>query len=302
MFILKRIAIWLIKNLIVFLLVAFLFSSVALDFPNMVKGVFSDIFKYSSPASQKDVVEKLTQSCSALDSEMESSLKEKTPLPLDFSKFGALCKDYGGKKISDTEFFFGVIGSAIPDNSELPKNGIFKKYNVIMSAFNKNKLLYFAALALLLVLLYLLIMDVGLFMINLAGISFSMGIMILLPYAAIIAYDELVGINTTPILASIFQGSFSFDLKAIISVLLLMVLRTYTSLILALGAVLLAIGMAGKVYGWKLNRQENHAEIKSEKKPQKEEPRREESTREVKKSTQEILDELEKMQKEKQSK
>ncbi len=302
MFILRRMAVWLIKNLIVILLVALIFSTVALDLPNMIKGVFGDIFNYSSPDAQKEVIGKLTQACSALDSGGELATKGKSPLPLDFSKIGALCKDYGGKKINDQEFFFGVIGSAIPDNFELPKAGAFEKYKVIIGAFNKNKMLYFAALAILLALLYLLIMDIKLFMAALAGICFSMGIMIILPYAAIIAYERLVGIDTTPILNSILQGGFSFDIKAIISVVLLMVLRTYTSAILALGAALLAIGIAGRIYVWKLNRQKSPAEIKAQKKPEKKEPPKEERPREAKKSTQEILDELENMQKEKLSK
>ena len=92
------------------------------------------------------------------------------------------------------------------------------------------------------------------FLVILTGISFSMGILILLPYAAIAAYSKLVGFDTTPILSSILQGSFSLDIKAIISVVLLMVLRTYTVFILALGAVFLSVGIAGKVHNFRLKR------------------------------------------------
>ena len=309
---LRKLGIWLVKNLIVLLLVTFVFSTVALDLPDLIEGMFRDIFQYSSPEIQKDVVGKLTLACSSLEGQDLSVLQQqfaKSTMPFDLSKIGDLCKDYNSGKINDKEFFFNVIGSAIPDKFELPKAGAFEKYNKIIDILTKNKIIYFLVLAVLLILLYLLVMDTKLFILTLAGISFSLGIVIVLPYIGIIIYERFVGIDTTPILSSILQGSFNFDIKAIVSVVLLMILRTYTSFILALGAALLGIGIAGKIYGWKLKKESvaKPEDKKSEAKPEKQ------SKKETKKnkndeddkdkhrdrSTKEILDELDDMHKKK---
>ncbi len=296
---LKRFLIWIVKNLFVLLLVTFIFSTVALDLPYLVKGLFNDIFQYASPDAQKEVVSKLTLACSSLEGQDLSTLQQqsaKSVMPFDLSKIGALCKDYNSNKINDKEFFFNVVGSAIPDKFELPKAGAFQKYNAILDILTKNKMIYLLVLAVLLVLLYLLIMDIKIFMTTLTDISFSMGILILLPYVAIIVYSKLVGFDTTPLLSSILQGSFSFDIKAIISVILLMILRTYTSFIIMLGGVFLGVGIAGKFYGWKLKRKDNTPQIKTdkEKKTKKE---LEEEYRHRDRTTKEILDELEEMHK-----
>ena len=319
----KKFLISIIKSLIVLFLATLIFSTVALDLPTLFKGFFKDIFQYSSPEMQKEVVGKLTSACSGLEGKDFNVLQQQmsnAPISLDLSKIGGLCKDYNSGNISDREFFFSVIGSTFPDKFELPNSGALEKYNSVMDFLNKNKSIYFAVLAVLLVLLYLLIMDIKLFTIVLTGISFSMGILILLPYAAIIAYDKFVGIDTTPMLASILGGGFSFDAKGIISVVLLLILRTYTSLIITLGAVFLSIGIAGKIYSWRLKRQSKKSEIKTENKSGKEEqkkPKEEKTKKETPakekqskedeeeaykhrdRSTKEILDELDEMHRKK---
>ena len=266
---LRKFLIWVVKNLLVLLLVAFIFSTLALDVPGMVKGAFGDVFAYASPQAQKEVVGKLTIACSALDGKNPSELQSQmsgSPLPLDFSKIGSLCKDYNSGKLNDKEFFFGVIGTAIPGKLELPKIQALEKYNSIMDFLSKNKIYYAIILLALAGILFLLAGSLNSFMMILAGISFSMGILILLPYAAIILYQKFVGFDTTPLLSSILQGSFSFDIKAVISVVLLMILRTYTSFIVTLGAIFMGVGIAGKIYGWRLKKKTSTAEPKSEKK------------------------------------
>ena len=308
----RKFFIWIVKNLIVLLLVTLIFSAVALDLPSFVKGLFKDIFQYASPEAQKGVVGKLTITCSGLEETGDALQQEisKGPISLDFGKIGALCKDYSSGKINDREFFFNVIGSAVPDKLELPKASALERYNSIIETLNRNKIIYLITLVILFVLLYLLTMDVKLFITALTEISFSMGILILLPYAAIIAYDKLVGIDTTPILSSILQGSFSLDIKGIISVVLLMLLRTYTVLIIASGIAFLGIGIAGKVYIWKSRKESKAAgtetkkksekgrtEIKKAKRETDEDEEADKKDRGRKKSTQEILDELEEMHK-----
>ena len=223
----------------------------------MAQGGVKDIFQYASPESQKEIVSKLTLVCSSLDGKDVSGLQRQLSsgiISIDFSKIGALCKDYNSEKINDKEFFSGVVGTAIPDKLGLPKVHALDKYYSAIDFLNKNKMYYFIALLALLAVLFLLAGNLHDFLVILTGISFSMGILILLPYAAIAAYSKLVGFDTTPILSSILQGSFSLDIKAIISVVLLMVLRTYTVFILALGAVFLSVGIAGKVHNFRLKR------------------------------------------------
>lgn len=313
--VLKKFGLWVVKNLIILLLITFIFSTAALDAPSLIKDIFKDIFQYSSPEMQKEVASKLTTACSGLEGrDFEGFGNLSIPVSLDFKKIGALCKDYKSSKINDKEFFFSVIGTAFPEKLELSKFNALEKYNSIIDFLNKNKIIYFVVLAVLLVLLHLLIMNIKLFMLALTGISFSMGILILLPYGAIIAYDKFVGIDTTPILATILSGSFSLDAKAIISVILLMMLRTYSSFIITLGILFLSVGIGGKIYNWKLKRQRKTVETK--KKSEKEEPKKAKAAKEEKiklkkddaadeaykhrdRSTKEILDELEEMHKKK---
>lgn len=317
----RKFLIWLVKNLIVLLLVAFVFSTVALDLPYMAKGALNDIFQYANPAAQKEVVGKLTMACSSLDGKNTSELQgqmSRYEMPIDLSKVGALCKEYNSGKINDKEFFFGVVSSSVPDKLEIPKAGIFEKYNSIIDFLIKNKMYYFIILLVLAGLLYLLAGSFAEFTIILTGMSFSMGVLILLPYAAIVAYSGFVGFDTTPIMSSILNGSLSLDIKAITSVVLLMILRIYTSFIIILGAALLGIGIAGKIYFWRLKKRRENPGGYVSKKPEKnieektskagfskENPTKEEKEEAYlhrDRSTKEILDELEDINKKKNRK
>ena len=112
----KNFFISIIKSLIVLLLATLIFSTITFDFPNLLKGVFGDIFSYASPDAQKQVVSKLAETCSSLEQGQINSLK------LNLSDIGALCKDFKAGKINDQEFFFNVISSSFSSNqTELPK-------------------------------------------------------------------------------------------------------------------------------------------------------------------------------------
>lgn len=216
--------------------------------------------------------------CSSLDGKEVSGLQQEMPngsMPAGFSRIGSLCKDYSSGKINDKEFFSNVVETAIPNKLGLPKIRAFEKYHSGVDFLTKNKMYFIVILLALLAVLFLLAGSLDSFLAILAGISFGMGILILLPYAAIIAYDKFVGIDTTPILSSVLQGSLSLEPKAIISVVLLLILRTYTSFILTLGIIFLGAGIAGKVYRFRLKRknkipdmnkkEENKGKIKEEK-------------------------------------
>ena len=278
---LKKFLIWLVKNLLVLLLVTFIFSTVAFYVPHMVRELFKDIFQYASPETQKDVVGKLTKECSSLDGKDTSGLQQiPGHVSIDFSKIGSFCRDYNSGKINDREFFFNVVGSAIPDELELPKSGILEKYNSVINFLDKNKIYYIIILLALVVILYLLAGNLSAFLAILSGISLSMGILILLPYAAIMAYEKFVGFDTTPILSSVLQGSLSFDPKAIISVVLLMILRTYTSFIVTLGAVFLGAGIAGKICIRRLNKN-TKSEARTDKKSENNAKTKKENPKEI---------------------
>ena len=305
---------WVVKNLIVLLLVAGIFYAASFNLSSMAQGGVKDIFQYASPESQKEIVSKLTLVCSSLDGKDISGLQQQLSsglVSIDFGKIGALCKDYNSGKINDKEFFSDVVGTAIPDKLELPKVQALDKYYSAIDFLNKNKMYYFIALLALLAVLFLLAGNLHDFLVILTGISFSIGILILLPYAAIVAYSKFVGFDTTPILSSILQGSFSLDIKAIISVVLLLVLRTYTVFILALGAIFLSVGIAGKVHKFRLKRkdktpstgkkEETKGKIKEEKKELKDEKpdknkkavKEEKIKKQIKKSKEEIDEEYE---------
>lgn len=305
----KKFSIWLAKNIIILLLITLIFSTIALDAPSLVKEMFRDIFSYASPEAQKEVIGKLTDACSGLD---EDNSTEESSLPLNLSRIGSLCKDYNSNKINDREFFFNVIGSAVPDNFGLPNTNAVEKYYAAMNFLNSSKIIYFTILMVLLLALYLLAGSLNAFLAILSSICFSIGMLILVPYIAIIAYDNLVGIDTTPLLETILGSNLSLDIKAIVSLMLLLLLKTYTHFIITLGIIFTAIGIAGKVYSWKLKRQSSKPEPKEgkkikEEKSKKEKPSKEKQAKEEEdeayrhrnRTTKEILDELDEMHKKK---
>ena len=298
----KNFLISITKSLIVLLIATLIFSSVTLNFPDLVKGFFGDIFAYATPDAQKQVISKLAETCSSLNQVQSNSL---TP---DLSRIGAVCKEYKSGKIDDKAFFFGVFGNSLPSNTKMPQIGFFDKYNKAVNYLNSNKTIYFLILLVLFIILYFLIMDIKLFIMSLTQISFSIGIIIMLPYFAILAYEKFIGFDTTPILSSLFGAGNVFDAKAIASVILLLFLKTYNNLIITAGIVLLIIGIAGKIYNWKLKKQSRTSGIKTEKKSKKTKKGKEkeedadESDKRRDRSTKEILDELEEMHRKKTKK
>src|SRR3989344_5763801 len=63
----KNFLISIIKSLIVLVVATLVFSTVTFDFPQLIKGVFGDIFAYASPEIQKQVVNQLAETCSSLE-------------------------------------------------------------------------------------------------------------------------------------------------------------------------------------------------------------------------------------------
>lgn len=264
---LKRLLVWLIKNLIILVLVMLIFSSISLDFPELVKSAFGDIFAYASPDAQREAVGRLAEACSLLQegaalqignlcnnsgllgSEGACNEMQKTAFMPDFSSVGALCKDYKSGKINDNEFFFNVVGGLFQNQLELPRIGALEKYRKAADYLNENRILYLIILLALTAMLYLLVGNAGLFLADLSMILFWAGLLIMLPYFSVLAYDKFSGIDTTPVLGSMFGFGDSIGLKAIVSVILLMFLRAYNEFIITCGIILLIAGVAGRLYG-----------------------------------------------------
>ncbi len=233
---LKNFLISIIKKLIVFVVLTFVFSSIFFDVPDLLKVVFEDVFTYASPEVQEKVIGKLTETCS-------------TDSFLNLSKVSDLCKDYKAGKINDKGFFFGFIDGVIPNQISNKGSGSLGKYMQAMEYLNNNRFIYFIILIILLIILYLLIPDSKLFVTTLIGLSLQIGIAIMLPYLAIIAYDKLAVIDTTPLMESMFgAGAVKlYDPKVIISLIWLLLFRTYTPFIITVGSLFLGVGIIGKI-------------------------------------------------------
>lgn len=165
----------------------------------------------------------------------------------DINQLKELCSDYSTGKISAGEFFASSITQSFGkiENIDSP---FFNKYHKYITFLQSNILLLIISTAILFVLLFILIYDIPIFLLTIAKICLSISITILLPYAAVLAYDNIIGINTSPILDAMLSGQPSFEPSSLASLMLLMVLKTYNPLILILGIALLIIGILGKIY------------------------------------------------------
>src|SRR3989338_781063 len=105
----------------------------------------------------------------------------------DKSKLGSLCRSYSNQEIDDKQFFAGFIGMYIGSQGE-PKIGFLDKYHKIMNFLNSNKIIYFMVILILFAALYFITGNTQEFLLIVAGISLSLGIVIMLPYFGIIMY------------------------------------------------------------------------------------------------------------------
>ena len=303
--------IWLVRSLIVLLIAMFVFSSIAIDVPSLVKSVFGDVFQYSSQEAQQNVIAELAKDCSALKSgssisiselcsnqskmkelnqscsdyrlmkqnnipvqddekvaetcrelesgKLASQCEDKSSIRADISKIGNLCSDYSTNKIDSQEFFAGFLASPFGNQDyRTPKIKILQVYNDFIDFMNANKILYLVFISALLFIFVLLTKGAGAkhSVLMVAGICFSAGIVIMLPYILIIIYKNFVGIDTTSILGSFFVKS-QVTPKSVISVLILLLLHAYNIFMLAIGTILLAIGITGKFYEFFTRKKEN---------------------------------------------
>lgn len=194
--------------------------------------------------------EEMESSCINIESgELErqcATLRQKNSA-YDPGKLKETCSSYLSGKIDGREFFARSISQSFGSIEDVD-NPFFRKYNRFVAFLTDNILLLILSIIALFAALFILTGNIPLFLLMMGKMSLSISITILLPYALILAYDSFVGIDTSPILDSVLSGQPSFEPKSIASLVMLMLLKTYNSTILALGAILLAIGVMGKIY------------------------------------------------------
>ncbi len=302
---LKKAGILILRQLIVLTILLLIFSTVSLSLPNIIGGLFSDIFLHASPKMQKAAVNRIAETCSSLQGENEviglneicsnqskmdelkegckryrqlkqrnipvenemsvretcanvesgelekscRSMPKENLITPDLSRVGALCNDFREGRIDEKEFFYGVVSGAIPfemfDGNDM---SVVDKYNKLVHYLNENKIVYFMLLTVFLILLFLLIRNLDEFLDVLARVSLSLGIFILLPYFAMVAYDHFAGLDTTSILQSMFSFGYFPDLRSIFSVIILLLYRTFTPFIIVMGFIFFGTGISRILY------------------------------------------------------
>src|SRR3989344_448696 len=149
----------------------------------------------------------MEESCKEIESgEIEDTCsQQKSSILPDFSKIGVLCSEHSSGEINDREFFSGVLSSPFSGNEiEKLDNPILKKYHEFTDFAGSNRMWSYFILVTLLGILYLLIWNFEEYILAVMGICFSIGLIIMLPYAAVYLYDKFVGIDTTSILDILF--------------------------------------------------------------------------------------------------
>lgn len=193
----------------------------------------------------------MISNCAKLDSgEVQKAcdnLKNDEASALDLEKISALCQDYREKKIGDKQFFFKVIATSLgTQNTEIPGVFDFNKYLWLLNIF-RNFLIALPVATVLIILIYLLSEKLNDFISVLGEIMMSLSVLILLPYFVVLLYDKMIGFETTPFLSMIF-GFGSLTFKAVLSVLLLLIMRNYTIPIIVTGFLLLGASIGIRVH------------------------------------------------------
>ncbi len=191
-----------------------------------------------------DNEEQLSDTCNRVESgDMEKSCSEAAPQRGEFSE---ICKQYNAGRIDNRGLFESLLIKSL-EKQKTQINWLSFEGFINLLNYLHNKMTTFVILIPLIIILYFLLGGTNAFLREISKIFVNVGILILLPYIIIIAYDKLVGIDTTPFLNQIF-GIETAKLGGIISLVMLMFLRTYTPFILAVGLILLVFGFAGKFY------------------------------------------------------
>ena len=215
----------------------------------------NDYWQLKSEGTKPENWQEIEKTCNDIDSgRLDSECKKQNnliPNP-DFSGVASLCNEYRSGKIGQQELFTGFLLSPFGNQDfSAPDNGIIGKYNGLMAFLNGHKFIYAALIAILISSLYLLISDRLMLLYTFGEIAVSIGTIILLPYVLIIVYNFFVGINTTSVLTAIFGDTAAIDFGGLLSILVLLFLRTYNTFILTIGVICLSLGIFTRIYASK---------------------------------------------------
>ncbi|MBI2130477.1 hypothetical protein HYU10_01790 [Candidatus Woesearchaeota archaeon] len=194
--------------------------------------------------------QEMEETCSKVESgelERECQKLRSAKVSVDTEAIQNNCRDYKAGKLKGEQFFSNMLTSSFGGVQNID-NPLFQKYNRFIQFMKNNIFTLVIIIAAVFILLYFLERDLAAFLVEVSKICFGIAMTILAPYIIIIAYNAFIGIDTTPVLESVLSGQLSFTSDAIISVVMLMILKTYNSMILNTGIALLIVGIAGKIF------------------------------------------------------
>ncbi len=195
--------------------------------------------------------EELEKACGYIESgEFQNAceqVRSKKLQAADVSEVKVVCEKYHSGEIDKGEFFKDYVTESFVDEEMLtPDNKILERYNRAVSYINQDKSIYLAALLVLAAILYLLTQDAVLFTKILSALLINIGLIILLPYAAIFGYTNFAGIDTTPLFTAIGSGQ-GLNTKTLADIILLSLLNIYSEIIVKIAAISLILGSAANL-------------------------------------------------------
>src|SRR3989338_2224080 len=208
----------------------------------------TDFRKKEISSLSSEYYDEMNEKCSKIENGgIEKSCRDIESKENAYMRVGELCNSYSSGNITKNEFFDGFVETSfIMSDFKNPKIGVLSKYEKVVESINQNIILAAVLIIVLCLVLYLLINDIKIFLIAMAGIFFSIGLFIMIPYSAISIYQKTVGIDTTPLLKTMLGKAAEPQPREIMEIMTLIILRTYSKLLILLGTVSLAIGIIGK--------------------------------------------------------
>ena len=122
------------KNANGIILTTLIFSSVLPSVEKIIPSVIGNVFIHASPASQQDVVNKLSGVC-------KEAAGEK--VPANMANIAAVCKEYNAGNMKGEKLFAGFVNVIMDTEFNLPDSQIIKKYNSLQDNINSKKPLLF---------------------------------------------------------------------------------------------------------------------------------------------------------------
>tara|TARA_Y100000310_G_C20567242_1_gene756143 strand:- start:22 stop:747 length:726 start_codon:yes stop_codon:yes gene_type:complete len=227
--IIKRFIVWIFRVIIILVLLSFTFSS-SLDINKSLENSITDLYEHSTPESQQKVVTFLDKVCDSPTSTIKT---------IDV---GSQCTEYKSGSLSPKEFlgiFISDFSKNILDDSDLTN------LNIILSKVSEFKIFLLIITIILLTLVSIIIHDGGQIIKFLNGLFLRLGIWVFLPYILIKIYDLTYGLDTSPVINSLFLEQPAYTAQGIISSIMVIFLRSYNTFVITMGLVFLLIGAIG---------------------------------------------------------